>query len=541
MSTADSIQQGRDAFDRRAWGAAVEYLTAVGLDALEPDDLDRLGAAAYLTADEVRTVDAWTRAHRGFLDRGETERAVRCAFWLGMSLMQRGEMAQGSGWIARAQRLVDECGDCVERGYLLVPAALQQLGSGAPDQALALCGEMTSLGTRFADPDLVALGCLGQGQARLRLGEVADGVVLFDEAMVAVTTGELSPMVAGIVYCAVIDECQQTFDVGRAQEWTAALDRWCESQPDLVPFRGQCLVHRAQLRQMHGDWSDAMAQARRARARLSEPPHPAIGMALYQLGELHRLRGEAADAEDAYRRASGAGRGPHPGLALLWLAVGRVDDAATAIAAALAEAPDRFARSRLLPAAVEITVAAGRTDDAAGAAGELAHLAAQLRQPYLQAVAAHAQATVLLSGHDPRSALAALRPALRLWQQLEAPYEAARTRVLLARAAEESGDDRTAEMERNAAREVFKRLGAAFDLDRLEGRRSSDAPGRLTPREMEVLALVAAGDTNKAIAEELFISEKTVERHMSNIFTKLDVSNRAAATAFAFAHHLVDR
>ncbi|HWH35873.1 MAG TPA: LuxR C-terminal-related transcriptional regulator [Acidimicrobiales bacterium] len=542
MERSQLLETGRHAVEGRDWRLAFDRLEAADeLGPLGPEDLERLATAAYLTGRDEGSVEAWTRAHQAWQHDHDPARAVRCAFWLGLGLVQRGQMAQGGGWLARAGRLVEEHAvDTVERGYLLLPQGLAAMGERRFDAALAVFDAARQLATRFGDPDLGALGAIGRGEALLRLGRTAEGMEHFDEAMVSVTAGETSPVVAGIVYCAVIDACQKVFDLHRACEWTMALDRWCARQAGLVPFRGQCLVHRAQVMQVRGEWQAAADEAEAACRRLSDPPHPAAGMAWYQVAELHRLRGELPQAARAYRQAHAGGHDPQPGLALLTLAEGRTGDAASMVAVALDERHDRMARCRLLPAVAEIMVAAGRTGEARAVAGELDELAAGAGSSVLASVAAETGGAVLIAEGRAAEAVGPLRSALQAWQELAAPYQAARVRVLLAAACLAVGEAEGARLEREAARAVFERLGAGPDLarlDRLAG--TGGAGGPVTRRELEVLRLVAAGHPNRRIAAELVISEKTVERHLSNIFTKLDVANRAAATAYAYDHGLL--
>jgi DNA-binding CsgD family transcriptional regulator len=545
MTTDDNLDRGRDAFRRRAWTDAYMLLSAADRnEPLQPDDLARLATAAYLIGKDVESTDLWTRAHQEFLRLDAAERAARCAFWMASGLMQHGERARAGAWITRARQLLDDRHqDCVEQGYLLLPVALQRVLEGDPSGGYAMFCQAADIASRFGDRDLLALARHSRGRVLIRMGETRDGIRLLDEAMIAVDAGEVSPLVVGEVYCSVVEGCLEIFDFRRAQEWTAALARWCESQPDLVPYRGQCLVRRAELLQFHGAWLEGLEAARQACERLVHPSvQPASGAAFYQCGELHRVRGEFAEADEAYRQASRHGRKPQPGLALLRLAQGQTESATTAIRLAVDEARGSETRSRLLPAFVEIVLAAGDLQAARLAAEELTKRAGDLDVPVLHAVAAEARGAVLLAEGDPRGALPMLRQAWTAWQDVEALYGAARVRVLIGLASRELGDREAAEMEFDAARWVFHQLGARPDLARVDALSRTAGPkavGGLSAREVQVLRLVASGKSNRQIADELFISERTVERHLSNIFHKLDVPSRAAATAYAYEHQLV--
>ena len=544
MTVPDHLALASAAFDRQAWTAAYDaFLAADRETSLGATDLEHAGLAAHLLGHDDDAIALWGRAHQAAIGAGDVITAARRAFWLGMFHVNRGEMAVGGGWLGRAARLVEESGlDCVESGYVLMPQGLGQLDAGDPVAALETFDRAAVIAERFGDPDLTTMTRLGRGQAFIDMAQVSRGVALLDEAMVAVTTGEVSPIIVGIVYCASIEAFQRIFDLRRAQEWTEALAAWCDAQPDLVPFRGRCLIYRAELMLLHGAWPEAIDEARRAQEWLSRPPpEPAVGEAFYQQAELHRLLGEFADAEAAYREASQWGRRPEPGLALLRLAQGRPKLAWAAIRRAVDETHDDIAKARLLEPQVDIALAVDDRGAAREAADALARVAGVATAPLLAAIARRAEGAVLLAEGDPRAALVALRSASAAWEQLDAPYETARLRVLIGLALRRLGDADSAELEFEAARHAFRDLGATPDLTRLDDLSAGPAarPDGLSVRELEVLRLLAAGKTNRSIAADLGISERTIDRHVSNIFAKLDVSSRSAATAYAYEHDVV--
>lgn len=536
------LELGRRAHEQQAWEEAFALLAGIDADhPLAADDLELLAEAATMSGrgdDEVRLL---RRAYQAHADSGDIGRALRCGYWLCRALVWSGESTQAGTWLTRARRLADVDPDCPEHGYLLMLDGERQFQAGELTESLATARRLAALTGLGADPDLAAGALMSLGNALIKNDDVDAGFTYLDEAMVAVTSSELSARMTAMIYCVVIGVCHELHELRRAREWTAALTDWCDAQPEFTgAYRGLCRVHRVEILQQAGGWPSAVREARLACEQLTGGYGEAVaGGAFYQLAELHRLRGQFADAEQAYRDAVRHGWDTQPGMALLRLAQGRQDAAVGAIQRALAEQTDVLRRARLLPAAVEILLATDDPTGAARVAAELTAIADEYDTAGLHAVSAQATGAVRLAEGAPAAALISLRRACQLWRDLEVPYEAARVCVLIALACRSLGDEDSAAMELAAAHQVFCQLGAAPDaarVDRLLGR--GDVNRGLSARELEVIRLLATGRTNQAIAAELCLSEKTVARHLSNIFRKLNVSSRTAAAAYAFEHGL---
>ncbi len=523
-------------YDARAWTDTFEaFFAADEIAPLGPSDLERYATSAYMLGNVRAMLAIQERAHRAYLADGDTLGAARAALWLATNLASRGKLPQASGWVEVSERLLQSAPeDCVERGYLLMPQMLRHATANEFDDVVDLGGRAADIGRRFGDPDLTALAAQTQARALLRLSRTSEGLRLLDEVMISVTSSQLSPMVTGIVYCSVLEGCYETHAIKRAAVWTESLTDWCGEQPDLVAFNDQCLAHRSEILRLQGAWIEAVMEAQRAGEAGAR--FQIAAQALYQLGEIQRMRGDLAAAEQTYRQVSIDGADPMPGMALLRLAKGNCDAAFTSSTDALAEATDPFVRIQLLPAMVEIAVACAQIPTATSAARELSEAAAATSTEAHLAWATHAEGRVALAEDRMAQAVVYLKKAKDRWQDLSMPYELARARVDLGRALTARGDSDAADLEYSAARTVFVELGAAPDVtvvDNLMRRARSEWPGGLTDREAEVLRMLASGATNRSIAAGLVLSERTVDRHVSNIFTKIDVSSRSAATAWA--------
>jgi ATP/maltotriose-dependent transcriptional regulator MalT len=508
------------------------------------EDLERQAISASLRGADDETEALWISAHNEWLDSGDVARAARCISWLVLDLFNRREWARGNGWLVRGLDMLESAGDSPAHGLLSVLAARNHLRQGEIDAAVQATRRAVELSRQFNDPDLHVFSRLALALVLTGRGQPSEATSLFDEIMVGVTVDNVSPIAVGVVYCAVIDACRSMFDVSRAREWTMALDRWCSTQPNLVAFRGKCLVHRTEILRNSGAWSEALAEAEQACAWSGEHEnsfrYPA-GAAFYELAEIHRLRGDVAEASAAYAQASEHGQAPEPGFTLLQFAHGKRDLAATSIRRLLGERQGVGLRADVLLAAVEILTAVDDLATARVAADELARIRERLPAPAVRAMTAHAHGAVLLAAGELTASLTSLREAWMLWQELEVPYQAARVRLLIGSACQQLGDHVAAGFEFDGARQFFQQVSAQPDLARLDALRPSSQSDEhsLSARELEVIRLVATGKTNREIAQHLSISERTVDRHVSNILLKLRLPSRSAATAYAYQHALM--
>lgn len=542
----EAIQAAREAYKRSDWADATRlFLSADAESSLAVDDLEALVWAAGISAQDRVMIAGLERLYAYHSANENHEQCARAAFWCGLRNMLIGEVGLGSGWLQRAARHAEQTPrDCVQRGYLFLPQVFMHRGKGEYEAAIEFADKAITIGENGEEPDLIAMAGSLKGGILFRLGRIVEGYVPIDEAMLLANSQRLSPVVCGIVYCEIVASCCRVLEMVRAREWTAILTDWCRRNPQAKAFNGVCRVHRAEVLQLEGNWSEAFAEAENAEDGLKgTTEHTAMANAAYRRGEILRLRGEFDRSEAEYCRAAEIGVDPQPGLALLRLAQGRREEAKAGIRRALETAPDMPRKAALLPAAIEISITCGDLDAADRLCQEMSSIAEHFGTEILVRVADQGRGMLALERGRFSEAVTALNRARRYWSEFGAPYLVARLRVDIARGCAELGDMESVRTELDAAEKIFSDLGAVPDLARIDAlrkRSTSTAYGNLTGRERQVLALIADGGTNREIAKELRLSPKTVNRHVENILAKLGASSRAAAVAKALNSGSID-
>lgn len=538
---AEVVELAHDAARARRWSQTYRLLRDVDPTELTPDDLMLFADAAWWCCRVPEEIALRRRAFREFSASNRPRQAASAAWELALRHSLRGQTVESSGWLRMAQRALEDQPDCVEKGYVACSESEAALGGGEMLQAQAHAERALAVGERFDESGLVALALTWKGLCSLLRHEMDEGLKLLDEAMATITSREMDEKVAGWVACFAVGLCMDAADVRRAAAWSQAAWEWASALPEATPFHGICRVHQVEVMHLQGRLEDAAAQARRAcDEMLAFDPHLA-GEAFYVTGEILRRQGDLPGAEQAFRRARELGHDAQPGLALIRQAEGRTHAAMAALRAASTDASGLpFRRASVLAALVHVALAADAVDCAGDACRDLDAVAVSSASEAVSALAGTTRARLRLVGGDAEGALAALRPAADIWRSLDLHGELAEARLLTGLALRQLGDDEGAALELAAAHRAFVDLGATADADRVAAQMADEdaRPGGLSARECEVLRLVAAGHTNRQIAAELVLSEHTVARHLSNIYTKLRVPSRTKAAAFAFQHDL---
>lgn len=481
----DPLPAGREALARHAWREAYDLLRAAdSAGPLAPEDLEGLAEAAWWSGQLAAVIDARERAFRAYVDSGQQRRAGYVAVTLVRDYFSKRDAAVAGAWLSRAERLLEAEADSPEKAWLFrTKSVIAVEGQRDFAQGLEFALKTLDIAARVKDRDLLALGLHDQGRALLALGRAKEGMALMDEATVAAVGGELSPWATAAIYCNMIMECHHVADVRRAGEWSDAAKRWCDRQA-IAGFPGMCRVYRAEVMRLRGAWKEAEAEARAACEELREFNLGYCAGAFYELGEIRLRVGDLSGAEEAFRNAHELGRDPQPGLTLLRLAQGRIPAALSSIKSAVAgQTRDRLLRARMLPALVEAAIAGQDLGTASAAVADLSAVAHDYGSPALEAMARSSAGVLHTARGEPEKAVEALREALRLWSELELPYEAARTRIALAELLGSGGDEDGRRLELESARAAFERLGARLDVARVTELLARVEPGQEPVRQ----------------------------------------------------------
>jgi class 3 adenylate cyclase len=511
QTVSDPLAAAREAFRTHDWAAALDLFKQAGGQGLAPEDLESMAEAAWWTARPDEAIEVLQRAYASYLEAGNRSRAGYVALTLAREYGVKFATSVSASWFNRAKQLLEAEPESAELGYLYLRQSVQESNAGRLDESIEAARRAVDVGSRLGDPNLQAIGSVYQGVALVEKGAVAEGLKLIDDAALAAVSGELGLYATGTVYCNTIATCCEIADFGRAREWADAAQRWSSTHPQNPLVPGDCRVHQAEVLALRGAWAEAEESARRGAEELrafNRMYH--VGEALYQIGVIRLHTGDLAAAHDLFAQASELGRDPQPGMSMLLLTERKADAAMASIGRALdEETSSRLSRARLLPAFVEISLANRRLNAAKQAVDELQSIANVYEAPLLHAASDTAHGALLLAAGDATAAVRTLRRAVNRWQDVDAPFEGARARAVLAEAIGLQGDAEGALLELQSAQATFERLGAIPDARRAQGLREGmhARPGPAPPavRTFVFTDIVNSTSLIEAIGDEAWV------------------------------------
>ncbi|AKK26107.1 helix-turn-helix transcriptional regulator [Mycobacterium sp. EPa45] len=529
MAHDDELQAARSAYAHGDWRTAYDQFTAAQeTQELSTDDLSSYGMAAWRLGYGRQSMQLSEQAFNRLNAANDVQGAAMKAVEVALQWLNGGNWAITRVWLNRARRLNEKHPDDQVLAYVLYLESALAGEEGHRDLAAELVEQLGEVTTRLNSPGFNALLSTATGVTMLPFARTTEAFAQLDEAMMPVLADQVPVDWAGDIYCAVIHECHRMADLSRMRSWFEAMEVWRQGPKVSSSWYGTtCEVHKMDLHSATKDYAHVEQRLLDALAKLGDFPSTA-GQGYYELGEVRRRRGDIAGAREAFDKARDLDHDPQPGEALLRCQLGEDTAAATDLRMRIDAEHDSINRVRLLPAAVDIALARNKIDEADQCCTELEADAEKFDSPGFRAWALQARGAVLVKQSREAEALPILQDALRRYRSTQCRYDMAQVYEWMSLARRGTGDIAGAEADAANAAAIYQQLGAVSTRAV-----PAAAPGGLTKRELEVLAGVAAGLSNRDVAKKLFISEKTTARHLANIYVKIGVSSRTAAAAWA--------
>jgi DNA-binding NarL/FixJ family response regulator len=533
---ADELVAARNAYSRGDWRSAYDHYGCAGTtEHLNTDDLSSFGMAAWRLGYGRESIRLSEEAFNRLVAENNTRTAAMKAADVALQWLNGGDQTITRVWVNRARRLLESSPEDEAFAYLLYVDSQLSVIDGQYDAGVQRALELEEFVSQRNSPGLTALCLTASGLSKLPFARTSEALADLDEAMMPVLAGQVPVDWASDIYCAVIHECYRLGDLSRMKTWTNAMDKWREGPEVAASWYGTtCEIHKWQLLSATADYRELEQRLVNALNAIEDFHAPTAGEGHYELGDIRRRMGDIDGAREAFAKARELGFDPLPGEALLRCQLGEDAAASSDLRMRMDAEHDEITRIRLLPAAIEIALARDRIDEADQYCCELEEGAERYDSPGFRAWALHARGAVLVKKDAPAEALPILQDALRRYRSTQRRYEMAQVCEWMARARQATGDSAGAASDAATAESMYRELGARSTLTK-----NAELPGGLTKREVEVLALITAGASNRDVAKQLFISEKTVGRHLANIFVKLDVPSRTAAAAWAHENRVL--